>query len=125
MIVCDVIPNPPFTVFLREVEKIHTTNEKNKITIPVKIIKYVKLLIITLNARGYSSKNKDLFDEYMSIQVFMASIAFGTVSSGFTLYHVPATFPFSSTRTEERMIPSYFFPYMDFSPHAPYASATA
>src|SRR5688500_3899316 len=44
---------------------------------------------------------------------------------GETLYQTPASFPFSSTRKALRTIPKYFFPYIDFSAHTPYASATA
>src|SRR5207253_6389327 len=47
------------------------------------------------------------------------------VSLGETLYHASAMRPFSSTRNAERTMPKYFLPYMLFSPHVPYASATA
>jgi hypothetical protein len=39
-----------------------------------------------------------------------ASRAFGTVSSGFTLYQARWTFPFSSMRNDERLMPMYVFP---------------
>ena len=35
------------------------------------------------------------------------------------LYQAPAIFPFSSIRNDERMMPKYFLPYIDFSPHTP------
>ncbi len=47
------------------------------------------------------------------------------MSLGETLYQVSITFPSSSTRKADRMMPMYFLPYMLFSPHTPYASATA
>ena len=55
---------------------------------------------------------------------YRASMARGTVSSGFTLYQACMTFASSSIRKEDRIIPSYFLPYIDFSPQAPYAFAT-
>jgi len=50
---------------------------------------------------------------------FSAARASGTVSAGDTLYQAPATLPFSSIRNDERMMPKYFLPYIDFSPHTP------
>src|SRR5205807_149996 len=54
-----------------------------------------------------------------------AATRLAAVSFGETRYHACSTRPFSSTRNAERMIPMYFLPYMLFSPHTPYASATA
>ena len=48
-----------------------------------------------------------------------ASLAFGTVCSGLTLYQACMILPPSSMRKAERMMPIYFFPYMDFSPQTP------
>lgn len=53
-----------------------------------------------------------------------ASMARGTVSLGLTLYQASTILPFSSMRNDERMMPIDFRPRNDFSPHAPYASAT-
>src|SRR5690554_1352589 len=47
------------------------------------------------------------------------------VSLGLIFGHACSILPFSSMRKAERMMPMYFLPYIDFSPHAPYFSATA
>src|SRR3954468_22122975 len=54
-----------------------------------------------------------------------ASCASGTVFSGLILYHACSMFPSSSTRNDERMIPTYVLPPYVFSPHAPHAVATS
>ena len=41
------------------------------------------------------------------------------VSFGLILGQASSILPFSSTRNAERMMPMYFLPYIDFSPHAP------
>jgi hypothetical protein len=41
------------------------------------------------------------------------------VSLGLIFGQASWIFPCSSTRKAERMIPRYFLPYMDFSPHDP------
>ena len=46
------------------------------------------------------------------------------MSLGLILGHASAILPFSSIRNAERMMPMYFLPYIDFSPQAPYLSAT-
>ena len=48
-----------------------------------------------------------------------AAKALGTVSLGLTLYQAWITFPCSSRRKEERIMPSYSFPYIDFLPQVP------
>src|SRR2546423_5151423 len=58
-------------------------------------------------------------------QPFSDASRLSTVPFGLTLYQASATLPFSSIRNAERTMPKYFLPYMLFSPHTPYASATA
>ena len=45
--------------------------------------------------------------------------ALGTVSFGLTLYQAFSMLPLASTRKDERRIPMYFLPYMDFSVQTP------
>ncbi len=61
----------------------------------------------------------------LSGQAPRASIAFGTVSFGRTPYQAARILPRSSTRNDERVMPSKVRPYALFFPQTPNAFATA
>jgi hypothetical protein len=56
-------------------------------------------------------------EPYFYAKIFSAS---GTVSAGLILYQAAIILPFSSTRKEDRIIPSTFLPYMVLLPQTPY-----
>ncbi len=71
------------------------------------------------------AKQRKALRRKRNYQIYSPSSTLAACPSGFTFSKIFSIFPSASIKNVDRSTPIYFFPYMLFSFHTPYASATA